>query len=184
VRESDRARYAALLAETPEGCPTRTLHAARDAAPAEGPFPLLVFSHCFACTRFSSASLAEHLDSHGFAVAAPDHAGNTLFDDLDEKVTPLDTTTLEQRASDVVALLDALLDPNGLATPAALRGRFDATRVGAYGHSFGSVTTGLVTQRDPRVKASAGIAAPMENVLLPGVKIAEDVNNGRKLVAA
>jgi dienelactone hydrolase len=173
VREADRARYAALLSSAPEGCPTRTLAAARDAAPAEGPLPLLVFSHCLACTRFSSASLAEHLASHGFAVAAPDHAGNTLFDDLDGDVTPLDTTTLEQRAADVKSVLDALLDASRAEVPAPLRGRLDAARVGAFGHSFGSVTAGLVAQRDTRVRAAAGIAAPMENVLIPGVKVPE-----------
>jgi len=37
------------------------------------------------------------------------------------------------------------------------------------GHSFGSVTAGLFTQQDARIKAAVGIAAPMQNPLLPGV---------------
>lgn len=169
--ETERSFYLDLLSKAPAECPTRTLHAVRDAAPAPGPLPLLVFSHCFACTRFSSASLAEHLATHGFAVAAPDHAGNTLFDDLRGAVTPLDTHTLEQRAGDVTAVLDALLDAARTEVPEPLRGLFDGARVGVYGHSFGSVTAGYVAQRDVRVKAAAGIAAPMENVLLPGVQL-------------
>lgn len=166
-----RARYEELLAKAPAGCATRSHAAARDAAPAEGPLPLLVFSHCHGCTRFSSASLALHLASHGFAVAAPDHAGNTLFDELDGKGLPLDTTTLRLRADDQRFVLDLLLDPMNAAVPAELRGRFDPARVGAFGHSFGSVTTGLLAQEDARVKAVAGIAAPLENALLPGVSV-------------
>lgn len=172
VREIDRTRYAGLLAKSPASCASRTLHAARDAVPAEGTFPLLVFSHCHECTRFSSASLAEHLASHGFAVAAPDHAGNTLFDALDGTPLPLDSSTLRLRADDVKAVLDALLDPASASVPEPLRGRFDGSKIGVYGHSFGSVTTGLVAQEDVRVKAAAGLAAPMENVFLPGVSIA------------
>ena len=44
--------------------------------------------------------------------------------------------------------------------------------IGAVGHSFGSVTVGLIAQTDPRITAAMGIAAPMENPLLPGVDIA------------
>lgn len=171
VADAERSRYAELLSKAPAGCATRTLAAARDAAPAEGPFPLLVFSHCHGCTRFSSASLAEHLASQGFAVAAADHAGNTLFDELDGKGLPLDATTLRLRADDQKFVLDLLLSGRE-PVPAGLRGRFDATRVGAFGHSFGSVTTGLFAQEDARVKAAAGVAAPMENVLIPGVDLA------------
>jgi len=95
--------------------------------------------------------------------------GNTLFDALDGSALAVDVDTLRLRADDMVAVLDGLLSgdvilPDGLV--------LDADRVGAFGHSFGSVTTGLVTLEDERIRAAAGIAAPMENPLLPGVEAA------------
>jgi predicted dienelactone hydrolase len=168
----DRARYAALLAKSPEPeGPSRRTHAARDAAPASSStgYPLLVFSHCFQCFRFSAFSIAERLASHGFVVAAPDHAGDTLFD----PTLGLTADTLQTRAADIRFVTTALLagSDGAEALPASLRGALDASRVGVFGHSFGSVTTGLVLQDDARFRAGVGIAAPFENPLLPGVSM-------------
>ena len=131
-------------------------------------FPVIAFSHCHNCIRFSAMSIAERLASHGFVVVAPDHTGNTMFDPL----PTLDPTFLAVRAGDIRFVLDQVLDPNASAVPASLRGRLDASRVGMLGHSFGGVTTGLVVQDDPRPKAGLSIAAPMENPLLAGVDLA------------
>jgi predicted dienelactone hydrolase len=130
---------------------------------------VLVFSHCHTCTRFSSFTIAERLASHGFVVAAPDHAGNTLFDDH----LGLTVDTLLLRAGDVRFVLTALLaDDAPAALPAGLHGALDASRAGVFGHSFGGVTTGQVLQDDARFRAGAAIAAPFENPLLPGVFMA------------
>lgn len=167
----DRARYGALLAESPDPGPSRRTHAARDAAPASARdgFPLLVFSHCFECFRFSSFSIAERLASHGFVVAAPDHTGDTLFD----PTLPLTSDVLQIRAADIRFVATALLagTDGAEALPASLRGALDASRLGVFGHSFGSVTTGLVLQDDERFVAGLGIAAPFENPLLTGVSM-------------
>lgn len=141
-------------------------------ADVEGPLPTLVFSHCHGCARFSSFSVAEHLASHGFLVAAVDHPGSTLFDQLEGSLPPLDVTTLEQRASDVERVIDELLDANASALPPEFVGLADAERLGVFGHSFGAVTTGKVLQDDPRPRAGVAIAAPVENPLLPGVMVA------------
>jgi predicted dienelactone hydrolase len=168
----ERERYAELLAASPDPGPSRRTRSARDAAPARtgAPWPLLVFSHCHECTRFSSFSIAERLASHGFVVAAPDHAGNVLFD----AGLGLNVATLQLRAADVRFVATALLSlADGAADlPLDLHGAFDATRVGVFGHSFGGVTTGLVLQDDARFRAGAAIAAPFENPLLPGVEMA------------
>jgi len=166
-----RATLASLLATAPAGCPTATTAAGRDAAPAAGTWPLVVFSHCHECARFSSFSLAEHLASHGLAVAAPEHVGDTLYEGLDDSGLGLDTDTLALRVGDMAAALDLLLGA-GEGLPEDLRGRFDADRVGSLGHSFGAVTAGLLAQDDGRISAAAALAAPMENPLLPGVSIA------------
>lgn len=164
-----RETYAGLLAAAPEACPSTRTEAARDAVVAAGgPWPVVISSHCFGCTRFSTFTVAERLATHGFVVAAPDHEGDTLFDTLAGAPLPLDTTTLALRRADMGDVLDRLLD-GSLAPDLAV----DPARVGAMGHSFGSVTTGLLTQEDPRVRAAVGLAAPMENPLLPGVRMAD-----------
>ncbi len=170
VDADDRSAYTDLLAAAPAGCPSTRTNAARDAAVAPGSkWPLLVFSHCHNCVRFSSFAIAERLASWGFIVAAPDHADNTLFDDLAGTGVELSEEFLRIRAGDIRFVLDVMLDPSSASVPDQLRGLADADRVGAYGHSFGAVTTGMVIQDDPRPKAGFAIATPMENPLLAGV---------------
>jgi dienelactone hydrolase len=165
-----------------DSCVRKTTASADAPALADiaGPLPTLVFSHCHGCARFSSFSIAEHLASHGFFVAAVDHPGSTLFDPM---LPPLDTTTLELRRDDVIRVIDELLDPAATALPEGFVGLADAARLGVFGHSFGSVTTGKVLQDDPRPIAGVGIAAPMENPLLPGIMMANIVDPLMLIVA-
>ncbi|MCB9576124.1 MAG: dienelactone hydrolase family protein [Polyangiaceae bacterium] len=170
---ADRDAYAGLLAAAPAECPTRRTASARDPEPADlDTFPLVVFSHCHDCLRFSGLSIAQRLASHGIAVAAPDHTDNTLFDELNGTAVPLSKEFLQTRALDVRFVLDVLLAGTDANIPDALRGRFDTSRVGVLGHSFGGVTTGLVLEDDPRPVAGMSIAAPVQNPLLPGVTLA------------
>jgi dienelactone hydrolase len=170
VSSQEREALAQLLEEAPANCTTRPTRSAASPAPATdtGAWPLVVFSHCFECMRYSVFTLAERLASHGFAVAAPDHAMNTLFD----SGAMIDTAFLAIRASDISAVLDELLLDNSQALPEFLLGRFDATRVGVAGHSYGAVTAGKVLQDDARFRAGMIIAAPVESPVLPGVAVA------------
>lgn len=171
---AEREQLAALVAAAPDPGTRRRVHAAAGAPPAEGgPFPVAAFSHCYNCTRFSIASVAERLASHGVAVVAPDHTGGTLFDDLAGNAAPLDAEFLEVRAGDLVFSLDRALDPAAPELPEDLRGRLDPDRVGVFGHSFGGVTAGRVLMEDARPRAGLALAVPMENPLLPGVAVAE-----------
>ena len=153
---------AALVSAAPDGCTRKRVASASDVEAVKGPIPIVAFSHCLGCARFDAAFVAERLASHGIAVVAPDHEGDTLWDVAMGTKAMLDSATLVLRAGDVRATLDAVLDGTSAAVPPALRGRFDASRVGVFGHSFGSLTTGLVLQDDPRPRAGMGIAAPME----------------------
>lgn len=171
---AQRARYDALLDAAPAGCPTRVLGALRDAIPAGDRWPVLMLSHCHGCLRFELATVAEHLATHGFAIVAPDHAGNSLWEALDGENAPFTAETLAMRVADIRFVLDRVLDPAAPELPASLRGRFDATRVGMVGHSFGSVTSGAVARDDGRIRAVAGLAAPMESPLLPFL-VMEDI---------
>ena len=168
----EREDLAGLVADAPDPGTNRTAHAARDADPAEGgPWATVAFSHCYNGTRYATFSVAERLASHGVAVVAPDHTGGTLPDMLANNAAPLDTTFLQTRAGDIEVVLDRVLDPGATELPESLRGRFDAARVGVFGHSFGGVTAGLVLMQDERPKAGLALAVPMENPLLPGVTV-------------
>ncbi|MCB1842335.1 MAG: hypothetical protein KDI09_05175 [Halioglobus sp.] len=168
--DGERDALQGLLDSAPAQCTRRDTvsSAAPEPAASPGKLPLVIFSHCFECTRYSSFSLAERLASHGIAVAAPDHAMNTLFD----AGAMINVAFLATRASDVIAVLDELLISNSPALPESLQGRFDADRIGVAGHSYGAVTAGKVLQDDARFKAGLIMAAPVESPVLPGVAVA------------
>ena len=168
--EPNRTTYATLLAAADPACPTLTALAARDAVPAAGRFPLIAFSHCHECTRFSAATVAERLASHGFVVLAVDHTGNTLWNQQAGHGLPLTTTTLALRVADLRFALDQVLAA-AAPVPAAVAAAIDPEQVGVMGHSFGAVTAGKVAQDDARVDAALALAAPMENPLLAGVTV-------------
>lgn len=166
-----RSALADLLQAATPGCPTLTTQASRDAPALRtlGAMPLVVFSHCLNCGRYSAFSLAERLASHGMIVVAPDHAGPMPFADGQEGEA-LDAEQLERRVADLRFVITASLDGSLFALSSALDGlSVDAERIGAFGHSFGSATTGRLAQLDPRVGAAAGLAAPMASFLFPSV---------------
>jgi len=101
-----------------------------DATLASGPHPVAVFSHGHQAYSEAAGFLMEHLASHGWVVAAPDHTGNLLFDGGDR-----DTEIYLQRPLDISAVLDWLDAPSG----DPLEGQLSDTRVG-LGHSFGGYT--------------------------------------------
>lgn len=163
------ATYADLLSTAPEDCPSLTSTAGVDTPIASaGPWPLVLMSHCHGCTRFSTATVAAHLATHGFVVVAPDHPGDTLFDTLAGTGLPLNADTLLLREADLTYALDA-----------ALAGDFgidiEAVRVGAFGHSFGAVTAAITLQgrlgTDGGPISAMFVGAPPENPLLPGVSM-------------
>jgi predicted dienelactone hydrolase len=124
-------------------------------------FPLVVFSHHYEGVRFSLFSVAEHLASLGYVVAAPDHVGGTIYEHVDGMLaTPLNSQFLQVRVSDIESVIDILLDGTATVVPQGLRDHVDPERVGVFGHSFGGVTAGVVAVHDSRIKAAAYIAVP------------------------
>jgi predicted dienelactone hydrolase len=139
------------------GASTRTL-ATTVWAPESGagPLPLVVYSHGFLSLREEAAPLAEHLASHGYAVASAEFplsswnapGGATLRD-------------VVSQPGDVRFLIDSLLaGAPGLSLPAPL----DPERIAVIGLSLGGLTATLVAfhpeLRDPRVRAVVSIAGP------------------------
>ena len=102
---------------------------------AEGPFPLVVYSHGFGCFRESYSGLTDHWASHGYAVVLPEHPDCPT---AQAKLSPDDARNLLYiRISDVARVLDALFAP-GQEIP-GLTGRIDYERKAVAGHSFGGM---------------------------------------------
>jgi predicted dienelactone hydrolase len=129
---------------------------------ARGSFPLVVFSHGNGGVRFQSWFLMETLASHGFVVAAPDHAGNTALDAIAGTSDPIAVAAVN-RPRDVSFVIDQMLARDG--DPASpFHRHIDERDVAVVGHSFGGFTAlaaaggFLDYQPDPRVDAIVPIA--------------------------
>lgn len=104
--------------------------------------PVLVISHGLASDRTNFADLAQHLASHGFAVAMLEHPGsdrqqleNLLRGMAKEVVEP---NEFVNRPKDVSYLLDELQQLNK--SNPTMQGRLNLQKVGILGHSFGGYT--------------------------------------------
>lgn len=139
--------------------------ASRDAeASAQGPFPLVVFSHGFTGMRVQSTFLTAHLASYGMVVAAPDHASR----DLRNVLGGVASGDQAEAVAELVAVIDLASAPpdavSGLATA------LDITRVALLGHSAGGASV-QGAANDPRVAGVIAMAAggPPEGFDIPGV---------------
>jgi predicted dienelactone hydrolase len=98
--------------------------------------PLVVISHGLGSDRQTFAYLAEHLASHGFAVAVPEHPGSNaeqlqeLAAGLERDLTP--PQELIDRPLDIQFLLDQIAERYGR--------QVETERVGIIGQSFGGYT--------------------------------------------
>jgi predicted dienelactone hydrolase len=115
----------------------RDFGAFKDAEPAEGPFPLIVFSHGNQSVNFQSFNFIDHLVSHGYVVAACSHLQNTALTYL--RPSYFAKIALD-RPQDISALIDVMLAKNDNEA-SRLYGRMDPSRIGVFGHSFGGYTS-------------------------------------------
>jgi predicted dienelactone hydrolase len=128
-------------------------HAYEDLAvhPAAVSCSLVLFSHGNKGINFQSYTFTEHLASHGFFVAAPDHTGNTIFDSPSD--SEMARIALERPADvafvydQVVAMAGDPFDPFFAAV--------DGEAVGVSGHSFGGYTALVLSGATVDVDAAA-----------------------------
>jgi dienelactone hydrolase len=161
LERSSRDRYALA-----PHLPRLPQDAVRDAALRQGSYPLVVFSHGSFAHRRQSTFLCTHLASHGYVVAAVDHAGNTIADlangarlagltrEPPEHIAQLIDELIAARVPAVRRVLDAILSGGA----AELSGAIDPQRIGVSGHSFGGWTALAVTAIDPRIRAALPLA--------------------------
>lgn len=140
------------------GMPAWRQRAVRGARPADLDAPLVVFSHGYSSHRRQSTELATHLASHGYVVAAPDHAGNTVVEvylstmgkEPEEARRVAVEGVIESarcRPLDVAAVIDASI---------ALGAR--GGDVGVVGHSFGGWTALCSPAHHARVSSIVALA--------------------------
>ena len=130
---------------------------------ADGPYPVVLFSHGFAGFPEQSADLVTHLASWGFVVIAPDHVERSLSGLLGtaaKGVTPREDPEVLSASLDAV-IADAKADGSPLG------GLLDLDKVAVAGHSAGASAAYLTASSDDRVKAfiaySVGTGRPDAN---------------------
>lgn len=108
--------------------------------------PLAIIAHGLGSSRSDFDYLAEHLASHGYIVAVPEHAGSSnsyqqafLRGEVDVDVSPVE---FYSRPRDITHLLDRLEEHS------EYREIINWSQVGILGHSFGG-TTALITSGAP-----------------------------------
>lgn len=142
--------------------PLKAPHRAQlNLTPANGRFPLVLFSHGNSGYRRQSTFLTTHLASWGIVVAAPDHSGNTFFDSLEirseEQRKRVHFDARRNRPRDMAAVADAVLGKPDGNWPA-----LDPDRVAALGHSYGGWTSLKLPGVGSNIRAVCGLAPASE----------------------
>lgn len=139
---------ALLTADVPAAI---TYDATRDAAVADGKFPVVLFSHGFSGMRLQSTALTSHLASWGMIVTSADHPSRDLYHLLGDK--PADDS-----AAELLAELD-LVTTMGSKEGSLLLDHVDADRVAAMGHSAGGGTIVRAAQQSDKIDGYVSLAS-------------------------
>lgn len=116
---------------------------------ADGPYPVVLFSHGYAGFPEQSADLVTHLASWGFVVIAPDHVERSLSGILGvaaKGVPKLDDPTVLSQSLDA-GIAEAGDDDSPLS------GMLDVDEVAVVGHSAGAGAAYREASEEPRIKA-------------------------------
>jgi predicted dienelactone hydrolase len=154
-------------------------NAVPDAAPADGRFPVVLFSPGSNGVRGQDTAWAEELASRGYLVAGLDHlydspavvlddgtvvpgrvsAAYAAAYDSDDPAAPERVTAelTELRAGDLSSALTQLGRLDRGEVPGPLAGRIDVGHAAVTGHSFGGATAVRTLAEDPRFAAAVDL---------------------------
>jgi len=114
------------------------------------------------------------LASYGYVVAAPPHPGNTIFDGIPAcAANAALVASFQERPNDIIFVTDQLLAATADSS-SPFFGGIDPQRIGMSGHSFGGLTTYLVTQLDARYRVAVLLAPAvpgMPTVTVPSLSM-------------
>ena len=143
-----------------------------------GPCPLLLYSHASGGHRRQSSFLCSHLASHGYVVAAADHAGNTAADfaertrrrargraPTDPEMQAYIARIIADRVPDLRTLCDEVIGRGASEISAMV----DPGRIGLVGWSFGGWAVLAAVEADDRFGAVAALAPAGSSNPLPGI---------------
>ena len=141
--------------------------AVRDAPMRDGRYPLVIFSHGNGGTRNQNTFWCDYLASHGYIVVSPDHTGNARFTIIDGAIVRGSgaerTHSGEDRPKDMSRLLDENDQVRDKGTDKTgdkrFAGHIDTAHTAATGMSFGSWTSVMTADTDPRFIAVIAMAA-------------------------
>lgn len=149
----------------------RRQDAVRDARPAAGDHPLILFSTASGSHRRSATFLCTHLASHGYVVAALDPSEIVAPElsrrdgETREQETARREAIIASRVPDLRFLLDRMLA--GL--PRDFGVRLDPSRIGIAGHSFGGWAALATIDVEPRIGALVALAPGGASNPRPGI---------------
>ena len=127
---------------------TFTIDAERDASPASGRYPVVLFSHGASGMRVQSSFLTAHLASWGMVVIAPDHWSR----DLPRALVGQTVGTREDTPNDLFDALDAV------SASESLGAMLDLENIAIVGHSAGGGTA-LLAATDDRIDGYVSMAS-------------------------
>ena len=164
------ALKALLTADVPA---TFSYSAGRDAAVADGSFPVVAFSHGAIGFRLQSTGLTSHLASWGMVVVSTDHPQRDLAHLLDLLNTPTERPA-DSSADELTSAIDLIIQ-EGETEGSPFFGTIDDTHIATLGHSAGGGTAFRVAAADARVDGYVSMAS---GVIRTGNDTGNDTGNG------
>ena len=124
------------LASIPQSARSQAMWAIRDAKPAPGTFPVIIYAASYSSVSWENADLCEYLASHGYVVIAAPGMGV-------RRESTHDVTGTNAQARDISFLIDY----------AASLPDADLSRVAAVGFSWGGLANLFAAAKDSRIHA-------------------------------